>query len=371
MEGRTLDYKLTLPGNSDEEKREFLADVTSFANASGGDIVYGAREANGVIIEMAGLGAANIDAEKLRLEDIVRNGVAPRIPNVRMQSVTGFAGGPILVLRISRSFASPHMVTFKQWSRFFTRNNAGKHQLDVTELRSAFLLSESLGERVQRFRTDRLSKIIAGETPVPTKIDTAKLVLHVLPLSSFSLDAYIEGDLQRAMQLGLRPIGTSGWDHRHNVDGYVTFGGQRQEGGLCASYTQLFRTGAIEAVWGDVVRERDGNRFIASVAYEQYTLASLKGILKVLSELSVPLPLVITLSMTGVKDADIFVDFAYASDQSTSFDRDVLLLPDVIADSYDVVIAKLMRPIFDAVWNAAGYARSFNYNEAGEWTRSQ
>ena len=40
-EGRTLDYKRTLPGSTDEEKREFLADVSSFANAAGGDIVYG------------------------------------------------------------------------------------------------------------------------------------------------------------------------------------------------------------------------------------------------------------------------------------------------------------------------------------------
>jgi hypothetical protein len=36
-EGRQLEYKETLPGNSDEDKREFLSDVTSFANAAGGD----------------------------------------------------------------------------------------------------------------------------------------------------------------------------------------------------------------------------------------------------------------------------------------------------------------------------------------------
>lgn len=26
-----------------------------------------------------------------------------------------------------------------------------------------------------------------------------------------------------------------------------------------------------------------------------------------------------------------------------------------------------MRPLFDVVWNAFGLARSFNYNEKGEW----
>ncbi len=38
-EGRTLDYKENLPGNSDGDKTEFLADVSSFANASGGYIL--------------------------------------------------------------------------------------------------------------------------------------------------------------------------------------------------------------------------------------------------------------------------------------------------------------------------------------------
>ena len=40
-EGRTIDYKRELPGNSDGDKKEFLADVSSFANTSGGDLVFG------------------------------------------------------------------------------------------------------------------------------------------------------------------------------------------------------------------------------------------------------------------------------------------------------------------------------------------
>lgn len=36
-ESRTLDYKRDLPGDSDSEKREFLSDIASLANAAGGD----------------------------------------------------------------------------------------------------------------------------------------------------------------------------------------------------------------------------------------------------------------------------------------------------------------------------------------------
>src|SRR5947199_9814000 len=40
-EGRTLDYKLALPTNSSDDRKEFLSDIASFANAIGGDILFG------------------------------------------------------------------------------------------------------------------------------------------------------------------------------------------------------------------------------------------------------------------------------------------------------------------------------------------
>ncbi len=48
-EGKTIEYKRDLPGTKDEDKRELLADVSSFANTEGGDIIYGGAEDLGVI----------------------------------------------------------------------------------------------------------------------------------------------------------------------------------------------------------------------------------------------------------------------------------------------------------------------------------
>ena len=36
IERKTLDYKAALPGNSESDKKEFLADISSFANSIGG-----------------------------------------------------------------------------------------------------------------------------------------------------------------------------------------------------------------------------------------------------------------------------------------------------------------------------------------------
>ena len=43
-EGRQIEYKSTPPGNADGDKKEFLADVTSFSNTAGGDLLIGLDE---------------------------------------------------------------------------------------------------------------------------------------------------------------------------------------------------------------------------------------------------------------------------------------------------------------------------------------
>ena len=47
-EGRTLEFKQELPGGSDDAKREFLADASSFANAGAADLIYRIRDEDGV-----------------------------------------------------------------------------------------------------------------------------------------------------------------------------------------------------------------------------------------------------------------------------------------------------------------------------------
>jgi Putative DNA-binding domain len=47
-ESRIIEYKRTTYGAGDADYREFLADTSSFANTSGGDLVLGMEAANGV-----------------------------------------------------------------------------------------------------------------------------------------------------------------------------------------------------------------------------------------------------------------------------------------------------------------------------------
>ena len=78
-EGKTLDYKRDLVAKTDEAKREFLYDVTSFANTAGGHLIFGIDEDGGIPTTLNGISGIDADAEILRLEQIVRDGFRPAI----------------------------------------------------------------------------------------------------------------------------------------------------------------------------------------------------------------------------------------------------------------------------------------------------
>jgi predicted HTH transcriptional regulator len=54
-EGKTIDDKEALHGHSDSDRKEFLYDISSFANASGGHLIFGIKEDGGVPTNICGL----------------------------------------------------------------------------------------------------------------------------------------------------------------------------------------------------------------------------------------------------------------------------------------------------------------------------
>jgi len=112
-ERKTTEYKEALPGNADGDKKEFLADVSSFANASGGDLIYGIKEQSGISIELSGLELSNVDAEILRLESCIQTGIAPRLFKlvetypVALPSKQRYA----IIIRIRKSWTAPYLLT--------------------------------------------------------------------------------------------------------------------------------------------------------------------------------------------------------------------------------------------------------------------
>src|SRR3972149_8087710 len=181
LERKTLEYKKSLPGNSDSDKKEFLADITSFANASGGDLIFGMVQdsATGIPKVLEGMNVTNADEEKTRLDNLIRTGIQPRLPSVQIGTIPLENSKMAIIIRTQKSWISPHRVILGVHDKFYSRNSSGKYPLDVGELRIAFNLSETTTERIRNFRLDRISKILANETPVPL-YDNPKIVLHLI-----------------------------------------------------------------------------------------------------------------------------------------------------------------------------------------------
>jgi hypothetical protein len=382
---KTLEYKGELPGPQDSDKKEFLADISSFANSSGGDVIYGIKEArnkegkrNGEPEMVVPLQGVTADEAKLHIENLIRTGIQPRIP-VHVKAIEGYepdGKGFAILVRIPQSFASPHMVTFKDTSRFYCRNSAGKYQLDFQQIRNAFLATDSQADRIRSFLQNRLAKIVADETPVPLSTEH-RLVLHIVPLYSFLNNQRLDLTSDRNLGLSFVPIGATGWDHRYNLDGSVTYDRDYEDKTLNDGYCLVFFNGVIEAVYSDILRVKGGGKpkkgetgFIASVAYEQYLIEAIRNYFKGYKALGIEAPLIISIVLLGCEGAYLYVSNSFGREWQP-IDRKVAILPEIQVGSLDVDIPKAMKPIFDAVWNACGYPHSDNYDDKGNWNPRQ
>lgn len=370
-ERRTLDYKQKLPEKTADALREFLYDVASFANASGGDIVFGItdeRDADGKSTGLPGaaegVAATNLSDTISRLENAVRDGIDPRVQGLRFQSIDGFPKGLVVVLRIPRSWASPHMVTSGGVSRFYSRNSTGKYPLDVREIRAAFLAHAGIEERIRRFVMDRVSKATQGEGPVTFK-DGAKLLLHLIPVSALD-DGNVRDLTKEASEFRdqLAPLSRSSFGARFNFDGILVTGYEQ-------SYVQVFRSGIIEAGEGQLFRH---NNSIPSISFEETLWSGAARYLRFLQKVEIDLPTFVVATLIGVKGYHLGLSSRYMfyhDIEQVKIDRDILSLPELLIEDYKTNMARALRPTFDALWQACGLKESLNYSPEGDWKRHE
>jgi hypothetical protein len=364
-EWKTFDYKAILPGNSDKDKREFLADVSSFANATGGDIIFGIEcdNSTGIPKSLDGISATNFDQEILRLESSIRDGIEPRINAIELKRVPLSSSKSSLIVRIPKSWNSPHRVTYKGHDKFYGRSTNGKYPLDVHELRNLFNLSSALAEKIRDFRIDRVMKVLAEETPAPL-LNNAKILLHVLPVISFNPSQAFDLTALQRQPHKLPTVCSGVLRIRYNLDGMITYGGERN--GKYEAYTQFFRNGIVETVDASMLEQHSDKPFIPSVAFEKDLIAALSQYVLVLKELSVALPAYVFVSLLGVGGYVMATGGPWPY-TNPMIDRDNLLIPESVIESYDVQAEHVLRACFDSVWNACGFPQSPNYDANGQW----
>lgn len=81
--------------------------------------------------------------------------------------------------------------------------------------------------------------------------------------------------------------------------------------------------------------------------------------------MEVTIPLFCFLALTGIKGYRLGLS---SQQDSYYIERENLLLPETIIDSYDLKAETILRPSFNLVWNACGLQKSLNYDENGNWS---
>lgn len=377
-EGLTLDYKLTLPGDNGDDKKEFLRDVTAFANTAGGDLIFGVREKRdehnknmGVPEAVEGVVLENLDEVVQRFDSLIRDGVMPRLAGCRFKFLSLDIQRYIVVLRVPKSWTAPHMITFRRSPAFYARTNAGKYPLDVSELRAAFLLSDTLGQRLARFRDERLAKITNDDTPVPL-ITGPRLTLHTIPVSGVQGLSPIDPQMFVKSRELLWVPEESGLSGRYTFDGYLTYGSPWETSGekkLYRGYMQAFRDGSLEYATAYIAAS-EKKKYLWSVAFEEFTLTALSRHFELLSALGLTPPVFAVLSLTGVLGYKLDLPDSILRQPRAgqlAIDRDTLRVPEILVEDFEQDVGVLMRPAFDAVWQAAGFQGSPNYDGQGRW----
>lgn len=362
-EGKTIDYKQELPGNSDAARKDFLADLSSFANAAGGYIVFGMAEGDGLPTDLAGL-AGEIDQGVLRLESMARDGIRPAIPGLEFVRVALANGRAAVVASIPKSWIAPHQVVFQKDYRFYTRGSAGKQHVDVDELRRIVLFSQEAGERIRQFRAGRVAAVMSGDTPIQIEA-RAKQVLHFVPLNAFGTGVSVDlSTLAKEPGPFIRTMNRGG-SQRHNVDGLLAFS---QVGQTNDAYAQVYRNGVLEIVVALDEWNPRGKLVLPSDSFEGDVIAQSQAAFNILRRVAVPPPVVVMLSFTGIKGWEMGVADRWSMRRQGGFDRDPLLIPELVLQALDTQnVAGTIKPLIDGTWNASGFEGSTNFDNEGNW----
>ncbi len=137
-ESSTLEYKESLPAKGDDGRREFLYYVAALANGGGGFLIFGIADrrvdnkATGIADAIIGIETNNPPNEIWRMENMIRDGIAPRLTGIHFKSLD-CDGISVLVLAIPNSLNAPHMVTFQKTNKFYSRVSTGKYLMSVDQ----------------------------------------------------------------------------------------------------------------------------------------------------------------------------------------------------------------------------------------------
>lgn len=364
-EARTLEYKSELPADTDSDKKEFLADVSSFANSIGGDLIFGIKAQDGIPIQITPIIIENEDKYLSKYESIIRDGIEPRI-NVVFKLLNVTENRYFILIRIEKSWIPPHRVIYKGHDKFYSRNSNGKYSLDTYELRNIFNSSLNLNENIRNICHNRINKIMLNECEFDLN-EYGKLHLLLIPFESvYENKRYDILQLSNLIPRLSPMLNSVGCNHRINLDGFITY--FQFDDRTSVTYTQLYRNGMIEALCENILYPYfSSNEYkINSRDVEKELIDGIKSYVVLLKEMAIICPIAVSINLLNISKY-VFIGNDRGVSSRDQYNHPILETPIAVINSFEDNIEQVLRPSFDAIWNAYGYNKSPNFDSEGNW----
>jgi len=235
--------------------------------------------------------------------------------------------------------------------------------LSVPELRTAFGLRDTGAERIENFRRERISRLVAGEAPVRL-VQGAAAVLHFASLPIFIDRERI--DIVNLVKQGTHmplPLGARGGSVTVNLHG-ICNARPFVEGGT-HGYGQAFRNGAYEAV---SVKGDDPPYFVADQLAREI-VQTVRYALNFYHSYALPSPVVAMFTFVGARHLRLRVPVHYGGYADLGpLGEEVIALPEVLIEHESIEVTTAIRPVLDMIYNAFGQTHCTLYDEQGVWT---
>jgi hypothetical protein len=114
--------------------------------------------------------------------------------------------------------------------------------------------------------------------------------------------------------------------------------------------------------------KRNEELVIPTLDFDRYVLEALPKYLHALESLNIAPPVVLMLTLQGVRGARLGISPPPLDDVG-QIKQSTLELPEIVIERYGSPLdyQGTIRPAFDAMWNTAGYVRSKHFDKNNNW----
>lgn len=355
-EQRTLEFKRDLNIKKDGDRLKFVQNISSFANAQGGDILYGIDAPKGVAIGISGIQDADRDAVILDLEDLLISGVQPRITGLRSRWIACGDRRHVLLIRVPASTIAPHRVIYKGDNSFYGRKSNGKYPMDTAELREAFTASEALPTRLRALHLEAVDAVHRDLLPIGVG-DNPHAILSLIPTTYFRELR----DLPITRETALAPFKPEGYLEAVPMIEGILLHNIPDAPRAMNSFAITHRQGRVDTGWtlgrmSDSLNET--GKFIAPDTFENGVLdGAISGTTR-LQPHGVDGPWLVLVTLSGIRDYQLG---AGGSIYSPPAWRDELTLPPLMIETMN---RAALLPMMRSFWLAFGVERPEHWRSA-------